>query len=450
MLVGGAWLGNRATTGRGTRLTVLGAVAAALGSTVPIALASRRPPIPPRDAALPDPTSDGTPTFTVVVGARDEAIVIAQLVRDIAAQDHRGPDGEPRFELVVIDDRSVDGTADAATRAAEAAGIGDITRVVRRQGVGLPDGKGAALTAVPPETYAGDVVVVLDADARVSRTFLSTLAHYARAGAVAMTSRRRILDAESSWLAGAQADEQTVDGELQRGRWARGGLSEFRGNGMVVRRDLLVEVGGWRASALTEDLDLSSRVAAATGIGVAWAIDAEVWEEPVRSWRGLWRQRVRWSEGAVRRAFEHGPAVLASPAVSLAARIDFLAYVGQLAAPPLLAGAGAGALVRRQATAAAVLVAVYAAVAGVLAWDSLRWDGPAGGGGAHAVRRAARAVRAALFGTVWLAAVPAALWRLASRRGAVVYDKMEHAGGVAGSDGIGAAIEDIPAPVDAA
>src|SRR5205814_10436749 len=67
-----------------------------------------------------------------------------------------------------------------------------------------------------------------------------------------------LLNAGGSNLAGAQADEQTLDGELQRGRWALGGCSEFRGNGIVIRRDLLAEVGGWRAEALTEDLDLRS------------------------------------------------------------------------------------------------------------------------------------------------------------------------------------------------
>jgi hypothetical protein len=434
VLAGGAWLGYRATTGRRTRLTVMAAVSAGLGGSMPIAIASRRPPIPPRDASTL-PSTDATPTFTVVVGARDEAPVIGALVRDLGRQDHRGPGGQPGFELIVIDDRSVDDTAGAARRAAEVAGIAGVTRVVRRDGPDLADGKGAALTAVPPEAYAGDVAVVLDADARVGPRFLSTLAHYVTAGAPAVTARRRILDAGSSWLAGAQADEQTVDGELQRGRWSRGGLSEFRGNGITVRRDLLIQVGGWRAAALTEDLDLSSRVAAATGAPVAWAIDAEVWEEPVRTWRGLWRQRLRWAEGAIRRAFEHGPSVLRSPAVSVPAKLDFIAYIGQLAAPPLLAGAAAGALTRGRPAIAAALVAVYASVAGGLAWDALRWDLPGGGGPAATLARARRAVRAALFGTVWLAAVPAALWRMASRRGPVTYDKMEHAGGhVEGED----------------
>ena len=50
----------------------------------------------------------------------------------------------------------------------------------------------------------------------------------------------------SGWLEGAQADEQTLDGELNRGRWAMGGCSEFRGNGIMIRRELLAAVGGWQ------------------------------------------------------------------------------------------------------------------------------------------------------------------------------------------------------------
>ena len=40
-------------------------------------------------------------------------------------------------------------------------------------------------------------------------------------------------------------------------------------------------------------------------------------------------------------------------------------------------------------------------------------------------------MRLALFGAVWLAAVPAALWRLATRSGPVAYDKMAHDGNAA-------------------
>jgi hypothetical protein len=426
LLGGGLAVGFRATRGTHARW-VVGASAAIVGGYVlPLAWASRRPPIsadmPPLDPEAPPPT------FTVLVAARDEANVLPALVCDVAAQDHRSSDGSPLFEMVVVDDRSTDGTGEAVTASAAAAGIADSVRVIRRDGPGLPDGKGAALTAAQPDACTGDVVVVLDADARIGPEFLRRLARYVAAGAVAITARRRILDADESWLAGAQSDEQTLDGEIQRGRWALGGCSEFRGNGIVVRRDLLAAVGGWHAEALTEDLDLSSRIAAEHGATVAWALDAEVWEEPVRSGRGLWRQRDRWAEGAVRRAFEHAPRVLRSAALSRFARADFAVYAGQLAVPPAILGAIAGAGIRRRPGPALVLLGSYLFAGGVLAWDGLRWEADPEGRPLAGAARAGRAVRVALFSAVWLVTIPGALWRVGTRRGEVGYAKMEHLG----------------------
>src|SRR5438445_2583685 len=243
----------------------------------------------------------------------------------------------------------------------------------------------------------------------VGPTLLWTLATYIRAGAEAVTVRRRVLQAGSSSLAGAQADEQLADGEIQRGRWALGGCSEFRGNGIVLRRDVLIGVGGWRVEALTEDLDLSSRLAAATGIRVAWAIDAEVWEEPVDALAALWRQRVRWAEGAIRRVLEHGPAVVRSPLLSIAARADFVGYAGQVLAPPIILGSLVGAVIHRRASVATTLLGGYALTAAALGFDALRWEARPDGGSLSLRERLRRAVRLAAFGVIWLAAVPAAL-----------------------------------------
>ncbi len=427
ILGGGAAIGLAAGGGRSARRLVGLAAVVAAGSVVPLALAGRRPPIPP-DAPPLDPAAP-PPTFTILVAARDEATVLPNLVRDVAAQDHRGTDGGPWFELILIDDRSVDGSGAAVLAAAQAAGIGGVTRVVRREGDGLPDGKGSALTAVQPEDCRSDVIVVLDADARIGPAFLSRLAVYLRAGAGAVTCRRRLVDADAGTLAGAQADEQTLDGEIQRGRWALGGLSEFRGNGIVVRRDLLAGVGGWRAEALTEDLDLSSRLAARYGVRVAWALDVEVWEEPVHTLASLWRQRLRWAEGSLRRTLEHGPAVLRSPRLSVAARLDFIVYAGQLAMPSTILGALAGTTFRRRPTPALVILGAYLAAGGALAWDGLRWETDAAGDPLAPGERIRRAIRVALFNTIWLGAIPGALWRLATRRGSVGYEKMAHRGG---------------------
>jgi Glycosyltransferase like family 2 len=427
-LAGGAGLGYRAAArGGAAGRVVLAGLAVGLASTARVAAASRRPPIAP-DAPPLDAAADA-PTFSIIVAARDEATVLPRLIGDIARQDYRTASGRPLFELIVVDDRSVDGTPQAVLRASGAEGLGGVTKLVRRVGENLADGKGAALTAVPPESCHGDVIVVLDADARVGPRFLATLATYVAAGAGAITVRRRVLHGDVTALAGAQGDEQLADGEIQRGRWALGGCSEFRGNGIVVRRDLLMSVGGWRAEALTEDLDLSSRLAAAHGITVAWAIDAEVWEEPVDAMRALWRQRVRWAEGAIRRALEHGPAVVRSERLSIAARMDFVGYAGQLLAPPVIFGSLVGAMRHRRGTLAGALLGGYALSAGALGFDALRWEQRTDGTPLPTIERLHRAFRLVCFGAIWLAAVPAALLRLALRGGPVRYDKMDHAGG---------------------
>jgi hypothetical protein len=426
VLVGGLSLGALAAGGGGARLLVVGAIVVVVAGLVPIIVASRRPPVPPEP--LPASPMAGSPVVTVVIAARDEAAVLPALIEDLAAQDHRDPDGTARFEVIVVDDRSVDGTGAAALATANRAGLAGLVRVVRREGPGLRDGKGAALAAATPDLYQGTMVVALDADARVGPTFLRLIAAYAARGVGALTARRRLLGAGDSQLTGAQADEQTQDGELQRGRWGSGGCSEFRGNGTTISRDLLVAIGGFPADALTEDLDLSSRLAAATGVTVAWALDLEVWEEPVRTWPQLWRQRQRWSEGAIRRLLEHGPAVLRSRHLPLRARLDFATYGGQLAAPPLVIGAVLGAAATGAAGMALALVATYLAAGGILAFDALRWEATSAAR-LPLPQRLGRAVRAALFGFVWLGVVPAAMWRLATRRGQVRYYKMTHVGG---------------------
>ena len=400
----------------------------ALGCAVPIALASRRPPISPEHAAAVLTRTAPKPTFSIVVGARDEAPVLRQLVIDVSRQDYRDADSTPLFELIVVDDRSSDGTAEAVSAAAKDQGIAGITRVVERRGDNLPDGKGAALTAAQPNICKGDVVLVLDADARLEPWFLRRAAGYFAGGANAVTARRRILDSASGWLAGAQADEQTLDGELNRGRWAMGGCSEFRGNGIMVRRELLTRVGGWRAEALPEDIDLSSRIAAVAGERVVWALDAEVWEEPVRTVGNLWRQRLRWAEGAFRRLFEHGPAVMKSSELPIAARLDFATYVCQLAVPPVVLGAAAAAVVTGRRRSLVSIAAGYLGISALLGWDSLRWESGPDGQPLGAAERLGRALRVSMFNGLWLFVVPRALADLALRRGPIRYVKMDHDG----------------------
>lgn len=413
----------------------LAAGVALVAYVVPIALAARRPPLPPLD----DGAIAGLgplPGVSVVVAGRNEAGVLPALIADLAAQDHREPDGRPRFELIVVDDRSTDGTGAVALAAARDHGLESVTRVVRRgamagaidPGPPLPDGKGAALTAAPPESCRCDVVAVLDADARVGPSYLRRAASYFARGAPAMTSRRRMIAAasRSGWrglLVHAQDDEQLADGEIQRGRWALGGCSEFRGNGILVRRDLLAAVGGWHAHALTEDLDLSSRIAA-RGARVGWALDVEVWEEPVVDPAALVRQRLRWGGGIIRRELELSVPVLRSDQLALRAKLDYVAYSLQTLLPVALAGAAIAAIASGRWLPTGLLAGAYALSGGLIAADAMRWESPP----PAVARRVLRGIGVVVFSSLWLPVFAVAWAQLALGSGTLHYAKTDHAG----------------------
>jgi 1,2-diacylglycerol 3-beta-glucosyltransferase len=363
------------------------------------------------------------------VPARDEAAVIGGIVSDLAAL-HYHELGQARYETLVVDDGSTDATGRLARTAASGSRQ---VRVVRREDAGGAATKGAVLAWSHPY-LRGEVIGVLDADARVRPDFLERLvwAWERDPDAAAIQAQRRS-GGGGGWLVAAQHDEQLLDMASQCGRWAADGTAELRGNGMAVRRAALERAGGWSDTALTEDLDMSTRLAIA-GERVTLAPEVPVGEEAPSGLGMLWRQRMRWAEGSLRRLLEHGPRLLVGPA-PLRAKADFLAFAAEFVVPPLFAAAVVASLVTiplpRPAdwTVPASLGLSYALGSFAMAMSGLAADGVRG---APLVGRAARA---GLFLAHWLIVVPAALLRIAAFSAPSEFGKTPRVEPAAGPDG---------------
>ncbi len=350
------------------------------------------------------------PWVTLVVAARNEAPVIGETVALLAAQQYDGPGG-PAFDVLVVDDGSSDGTADVARRAG--AEYGNLVRVVRREPGGGPITKAAAL-GYAHQFVRGEVIGVVDADAQVAPDFLARVmdAWGDDPDAAAIQAQRRVGNRASGWLVGAQDEELLMDMASQCGRRAIDGTAELRGNGMFVRRDQLERIGGWTDTALTEDLELSTRLVAA-GEQIGLAPQAEVGEEAVVSLDALWRQRMRWAEGSLRRLLELGPGFLAKRDVPLGRKLDFLAFTAEFVIPPIFTAAILASLATiplpgpSDWTVPASLFLGYGtgtfllAVAGLAAKGVRGWT------------LVGRAARGSLFLSHWLLVVSAALLRIA-------------------------------------
>ena len=349
------------------------------------------------------------PWVTLVVPARNEAALISSVVGDLLGQQYADEDG-PRFDLLVVDDGSDDATGELARLAGASAG--GRVRVVRREaGVG-PATKAAVLAFAQP-LVRGEVVGVMDADSRVAPDFVDRVMRAWRADpSAAIQAQRRASNAAAGWLPAGQDAEQLMDMASQCGRRATTGTAELRGNGMFVRCSVLGAVGGWNPVALTEDLDLSTRLVAA-GEHVALAPDAELMEQAVQQLGALWRQRLRWAEGGLRRLMDHGPGLLGRAELPLAKKLDFLAFSAEFIIPPLLLGAMVASLATIALPAPAdwtVPLSLFVgygsgsfllALAGLAAHGNRGWT------------LIGRSVQGALYLSHWLLVVPAALARIA-------------------------------------
>ena len=349
------------------------------------------------------------PWVTVVVPARNEAGVISGVVGDLVVQRY-ADDGAPRFDVLVVDDGSHDGTGERALAAAGMAG--DRVRVIRRETRVGPRTKAAVLAFAQP-LVRGEVVGVMDADSRVPPDFVDRLmrAWQADPGA-AIQAQRRASNSAEGWLPAAQDAEQLMDMASQCGRRASTGTAELRGNGMFIYCSTLQEVGGWNPYALTEDLDLSTRLVAA-GEHVALAPQVQLAEQAVQQVGALWRQRLRWAEGGLRRLMEHGPALVGHADLPITRKLDFLAFSGEFVIPPLFLAAlvaSAATIPLPQPadwTVPLSLFVAYGTGSFLLALAGLAAQGDRG------LALVGHAARGSLFLSHWLLVVPAALARIA-------------------------------------
>jgi 1,2-diacylglycerol 3-beta-glucosyltransferase len=378
-----------------------------------------------RDARTAPPSDTARPWVTLLVAARNEAPVITATLAGLVQQDY-GFEGEPRFDVLVVDDGSSDDTG--ALARAVAASQPDRVRVLRREPGDGPPMKAGALSFAHPHAR-GDVIAVVDADASISPDFVTRVmrAWQLDPSAVAIQAQRRAHNRRDGWFAAAQDEELLMDMASQCGRHATDGTAELRGNGMFVRRDALERVGGWAATALTEDLELSTRLVAA-GERIALAPMAEVGEEAVVTLPALWRQRLRWAEGSIRRLLDLGPGLLRAPEVSLSRKLDFLAFTGEFWIPPLFVTTVIASLVSIPGPGAADWTVPASLFVGYGIGSFLLAMGGIAAHGERGARLVGRAGRGSLFLSHWLVVVPAALLRIAVGREATTFVQTRRVG----------------------
>ena len=262
------------------------------------------------------------PFVSILIPAHNEESVIEKTVDNLVKLDY------PNFEIIVIDDRSSDKTAQKIQQLEQKY---ENVKALIRSFDAFP-GKSAVLNEAM--TIAkGEAILVFDADARVDNDFIKNLVPYLEPEDVgAVQARKVIINKDYNYLTRCQNNEYAMDCFVQVGRDSVKGAVELRGNGELIKRKALEDINGWNNYTITDDLDMSTRLQI-QGWDIRFIPDVCVYEEGITKILPLLKQRRRWVEGSIRRYLEHCSEVLVSEKMSLRTGFDMLFYFSEFILP---------------------------------------------------------------------------------------------------------------------
>jgi len=228
---------------------------------------------------------------SVMIPARNEALVIEQTIRRITAMEY------PRdlLEVIIIDDGSDDGTGAIVERMARE---DDRIRLVSLPAGQTGHGKAYALN-VGLRECSHDIIAIYDADNQPQPDSLKTLVpHLLKSErTAAVVGKFRTVNRHATWLTRfINIETLAFQWILQAGRYNLSRVALLPGTNYVIRRSVLEGCGGWDEKAVTEDSELSVRIYQ-QGFRIKFVPLSITWEqEPEKL--GTWiRQRIRWVRG---------------------------------------------------------------------------------------------------------------------------------------------------------
>ncbi len=241
----------------------------------------------------PDAASDNQPFVSVVIAARDEARNIGSCLRSVLAQSYAAD----RYEVILADDGSSDGTAEIAERTAHGDARFRLLEVVPDER--LPGKAGALAQAI--DLARGEVVLITDADCVVPPTWVeSTAKRYAAdvglVGGVTLHHAARAFEGMQSldwaYILGMAASMAGFGYPL-------GSI----GNNLSFRKSAYDAVGGYRALkfSVTEDYTLVQAIVRLKRWRYLYPIDPSILVEtqPCPTISSLMRQKHRWGRGGL-------------------------------------------------------------------------------------------------------------------------------------------------------
>jgi len=237
------------------------------------------------------------PMVSIIVPIKDEERVVDRLLKALLRLDYP----TEKMEILIVEDGSSDKTVEICMEYVRR--YPDQVRLLRKP---TSNGKPSALNYALKHAK-GEIVAFFDADNVPEPDALKRAINYfADHSVAAVQGRLCSINADENMLAKFVSYEDAVWCEAYlRGKDVLDLFVHLKGSCQFIRYDILTKVGGFDEDALSEDMELSARLAE-NGYRIRYAPDVCAWQEMPADLTQLFKQRVRWFRGTMETAFKYG------------------------------------------------------------------------------------------------------------------------------------------------
>lgn len=228
--------------------------------------------------------------YGVLIAARNESMVIGNLIRSIQNQTYPGK----LVDIFVVADNCTDDTAGIARQLGA-----KVYERFNKQEVG----KGYALDFAfrrIAQDYGNDyydAFFVFDADNLLDPHYIDEMNAVFSQGYQIITSYRNSKNYATNWITAGYSLWFLREAKyLNNARMMLGTNCAISGTGFMISSKIVQKYGGWKFHLLTEDIEFSVNCAL-QGNRIGYCDRAVVYDEQPTRFSQSWDQRLRWSKG---------------------------------------------------------------------------------------------------------------------------------------------------------
>ena len=268
----------------------------------------------------PEPLKE-YPFVSIFIPAHNEEFTIEDTIRSVCQIDYHNEEGEPQYELIVVNDGSTDSTGEILSGLkSEFPQLKIVTRHPPKSGKGKGFVLNDALTL-----SRGEIIGVFDADTQIKPDYLKKVIPYIHDDIEGVQTRVKMFNKNENFLARMQHVEFTTFANTLIAKDNLDHTGFLGGNGQFVRKQAIIDSGRWDGFAVTEDLNLAIKIIL-NGGKISYCGDCAVYQEAVTDWKAFFRQRTRLAIGNFETLFVYFPQILRSK-ISITKKFNVIEHI---------------------------------------------------------------------------------------------------------------------------